>query len=127
MDEKSKEENEHKDIDDMIQSAVENDIEQRFVNALQDLLWELRSTFSTPFSSTPSKVNPLHIKLTPDARYVNVKLRNYSPSQQEFMKKMMDELIHHCIMYHNPSSPWASEPLHRPQAYSHRVAFHSGS
>lgn len=26
------------------------------------------------------------------------------------MKKMMNELIHHGIMYHNPQFPWASAP-----------------
>lgn len=46
----------------------------------------------------------LHVELTHVARPVKVKLRYYSPSQRAFMKKVMNELIYHGIMYHNPSS-----------------------
>lgn len=71
-------------------------------------MWKFSSTFSTYFSETTSKENPLLIERTSDAKPVRVKLWNYFPSQREFMKKIMDELVSYGIMYPIRSSPWAS-------------------
>lgn len=43
--------------------------------------------FRTSFSSKPARVYPLRIELTPDARPVRVKLRNYSADQRAFLAK----------------------------------------
>lgn len=64
IDDKSKEEAERKEIEAMIQRAIAKDIGPRFVKPLRDLVWEFRSTFSTRFSSTPSKVDPPHIHIS---------------------------------------------------------------
>lgn len=64
LEQNSKEETECKDIEDMIEHAIDNDIEQRFVKTPWDFSWEFRSTFSRRFSSTPSKVDRLHNGVT---------------------------------------------------------------
>lgn len=103
------------EIEAMIQRAVDNGLPDQYTKPLSNQVWTFCSTFSTRFSSTQSKVDPLSIGLTPDARPVRVKLRNYSPSQRAFMKGLIDERIGHCIVYPNPSSPWACAPLIVPK------------
>lgn len=49
----------------MIQCAIENEIGKRFIEPLRDMLLSFKSTFSTRISSTPSKVDPLHIERIP--------------------------------------------------------------
>lgn len=104
LDEQLKGETKRNDLENMIQRYIDNDIAQRFVQTLGELVWEFKSTFSMQFSRTMWTVDPLNIMLTPDARPVKVQLRIYSPSHQAFMKKMMDEHIHQGIMYHNTAS-----------------------
>lgn len=101
---------EKQDLEDMIQRAKDNGLPQSHWRAVEFLVQEFSGSFSNRFSATPSKVDPLIIRLTPDAKPVRVKLRNYSPSQRLFMKKMMDELISYDIIYPNPSAAWANAP-----------------
>lgn len=103
------------EIEASIQRAVGNGLGKAYIKPLSELVWEFYSTFRTCFSSTPFKVDPLHIELTPDAHPVCVKLCNYFPSRRAFIKKVMDELISHGIVYPNLSSPWACTPLIVPK------------
>lgn len=42
-----------------------------------------------------AKIIPFRINLTPEALPVRVKLRNYSQEQKEFLKKFLNDLVHH--------------------------------
>lgn len=61
LDDKSKDDAEIKYIEAMIQQAIDNDFEARYVKPLRDLFWEFRSTFSILFCRIQSKFDPLHI------------------------------------------------------------------
>ena len=87
------------DIQYMLQRAYDNGLPSDFHEALRLLVLEYEKTFSTGFSPTPSKVTPLRIRLTEDAKPIRERLRNYSPSQREFMSTMIED----CLLYTSPS------------------------
>lgn len=53
--------------------------------------------------------------MTPDARPVRVKLRDYSSNERHFLKKMVGGLEHSGLVYFNPTSTWASALLIVPK------------
>lgn len=63
----------------------------------------IHSAFS--FSSTPAKVKPLLIGLTPDAKPVRVKPCSYSASQAAFMSNPFAELMDNGLVYPKMTSP----------------------
>lgn len=82
---------------------------------LEDLVWQHADSFDVSFSPTPAKIDPLRIVLTPDAKPVRVKLRNYSEEQRDFMKTLVTQLIDSDCLYPNPTSAWVSAPLIVPK------------
>lgn len=99
----------------MLKHAYDNGLPDEHHGTLAKLVEDFNGMFGTSFSSTPSKVDALRIKLTADARPIRVRLRNYSPSQRTFMKKFVDELLRYNLVYANPSSAWACAPLLVPK------------
>lgn len=79
-DDPSKAESQQQYINAMIQHAKDNGLQQLYWSRFESMVREFVSTFRTSFSSTPSKVEPMHITLTPDAMPVHLRLRNYSQS-----------------------------------------------
>lgn len=104
------------DITAMLAAAKANGFPDSHWPMLEALIWEFADSFSTRFSSTPAKVEPLRIELTADARPIRVKLRNYSASQRAFISSLMQDLVRHNLVYANPSSKWACAPLIVPKA-----------
>lgn len=83
---------------------------------LAKLLSDHVDIFRTSFSSgPPARLPPLRIELTPDAKPVKVRLRNYSQDQRDFLAKFVKDLVHHGLAYPNPTSKWACAPLLVPK------------
>lgn len=81
LDSKEKTEQEKQDIADMLNRKKEEGLPKTHWEAMEALVFDFADCFSTRFSTTPSKADPLRIRLTPDPRPIRVKLRNYSPEQ----------------------------------------------
>ena len=80
--------------------------------------------FRTSFSSgPPAKVRSLRIELTSDARPVEVRLRNYSEEQREFLSDMVAKLVRNEMAFPNPTSVWACAPLLVPKRGPARFRF----
>lgn len=72
--------------------------------------------FRTSFSAgPPTKLSPIQIELTHDARPVKVKLQKYSSKQRTFLQKFVNDLIENGMVYPNPTSAWADEALLVPK------------
>lgn len=65
-------------ISDMLTESVENGLPPELYTELHDLFSGNTNVFRFPFSAPPAKVEPLKIELTPDAKQVQVRLRNCS-------------------------------------------------
>lgn len=63
------------------------------------------------------------MELTPDARSVCVRLRNYSQEQREFLAKFVEDLVRNGLAYQNPTSAWACAPVLVPKPGSARFRF----
>lgn len=66
-----------------------------------------RKLCAGPSASVP----PLKASFSPDARTIQVRLRNYSAVQREFFKSHADDLERCGIIYINPTATWASPPI----------------
>lgn len=72
--------------------------------------------FRVSFSSgPPTKLPPLKIELTPDAKPVKVRLRRYSAQQCKLLNCFVKTLVKHGMAYPNPTSKWACAPLLVPE------------
>lgn len=100
------------ELHNMIERARGNGLDDKQTQQLSDVVNEFKDIFRTSFSrGPPANVEPLKIELTPDAKPVRVRLRNYSLDQREFLQKFMKVLIDTGHVYPNPTSKWASAPL----------------
>lgn len=109
-------ENQHNEIQKatscMVQSAHLAGLSVTETQDLQDLVNANIDIFRTGLSSgPPADIKPLKIELTQDAHPVQVRLRNYSQTQREFLAAFVDKLVRNGLAYPNPTSPWACAPL----------------
>jgi len=96
----------------MRDQAFQNGLPTAQRKILADLIDSHIDIFRTSFSAgEPAKIKPLKIELTPDARPVKVRLRNYSREQREFLAEFVGKLVRNGMAYPNPTSPWACAPL----------------
>jgi transposase InsO family protein len=111
-------------IDAALRQAKENGLPPDSAAALDDLVRVHTNVFRVGFSAgPPANIRPLKITLTPDARPVKVRLRNYSCEQREFLAAFVDELVRNGMAFANPTSAWASAPLLVPKAGPSRFRF----
>lgn len=72
--------------------------------------------FRTSFSSGPlAHLPPLKIELTPDAKPVKVRLRNYSQEQRDFLDQFVKDFVRHGLTNPNSTYTWACAPLLVPK------------
>ena len=106
------------------QTIRNNGILAEDATAIDEVIEEHIDLFRTSFSSgPPAKVRPLRIELTPDARPVKVRLRNYSEEQREFLSDMVAKLVRNGMAFPNPTSAWACAPLLVPKPGPARFRF----
>ena len=103
-------------IKNMLTTAINNGIQLQHQDNLRRLTYSFIDIFRTAISATaPANLPPLKVELTPDAKPVRVRLRNYSPPQRQFLKEFVSKLIQAGMVYSNPTSPWAAAPVIVPK------------
>lgn len=96
----------------MKNTASDNGLPPEHNKMLEEVVGTNIENFRTSFSEgPPARIKPLRIELTPHARQVKVRLRNYSQEQRDFLKDFVVKPICSGIAYSNPTSPWARAPL----------------
>lgn len=110
----------HKEVEteteEMLHKAKENGLSTDHSEKMRYLVQSHKNIFRTAFSSgPPADLRPLRIDLTPEARPVKVRLRNYSKEQRNFLDDQMSKLIRAGMVYLNPTSKWACAPLLVPK------------
>lgn len=106
---------------DKEEEEVKNSIVEMILKSSSDGLPKKmnRSSFklSAPIRKSSARNFPaadvphIQVNLTPEAKTVRLRLRNYSPEQRCFLKSPVDELIRCNMDYLNPSTTWASAPI----------------
>lgn len=72
--------------------------------------------FGTGFlSGPPAGVPHLKMELTPDARQILFRVRNYTQGRCEFLQKCFEDLARQGMTYWTGSSVWTSAPLLAPK------------
>lgn len=92
------------DIKALLHQTRSNGLTDEYWDHLHDMVWESDSLSHILFSSKLDRVEPLVIAFTSDARPIRVKLRSYSAEQRSFMMYIVSELLHHKLVYPNPSA-----------------------
>ena len=93
--------------DEAGRQGLEDDAAER----LQELLGAYGDVFRLEFGHDPPvKVDPLKVRLKPDAVPVKCKQRRYPPVHREFLDKHVSELLDAGLVYENHRSRWASPP-----------------
>ena len=101
---------------DRVREAEKNGMSADGLKELEQLLTEFRDIFRTKLGNDPpADVEPMTIKLKPDAKPMRVKLRRYSPPQTAFLRKKTDELLELGLIRRNNKSQWACAPLIVPK------------
>lgn len=103
-------------VHDMIERSKSNGLPDQYHDRLEKMVYSHLDVFRTGLSSGPAaKLPPLQIALTPDAKPVKVRLRNYSQEQREFLRTFVATLLEKGMVYRNPTAPWAAAPLLVPK------------
>ncbi len=106
-----------KAIENMVTRAKNAGLPKQYHQQLEQVVQENNAVFQITLpAGPPARLPPLIIKLTPDAKPIRAKLRNYSPSQSDFLKRFVDELVAKGQAYANSTSRWASAPLLVPKS-----------
>lgn len=101
----------------LVSAATSNGLPEAEQQNLSQLLNDNQDVFRICMSSGPAaKLPPLKIELSTEAKPVRVKLRNYSPTQRQFLSDFVSQLVKKDIIYPNPTACWASAPLLVPKA-----------
>lgn len=99
-------------IESMLKKAEDNGMPRTPFESLKKTIHANIDLFRTTFSAGKcAQVPPLKIDLRAEAQPIRVRLRKYSQPQQEFLTKLMKQLMDADIIYPNPTASWASAPL----------------
>ena len=102
-----------------VDQAVKDGLPKDMESTLGSLVMEFRDIFRSQLGSDPpAKIPPMKIRLKPGTRPFRAKVRKYSPSQAEFLRKKVGELLELGLVYRNPDSRWASAPHLVPKSGS---------
>ncbi|DAZ94257.1 TPA: hypothetical protein N0F65_004969 [Lagenidium giganteum] len=86
------------------------------VGALHDLAMGFRDIWRLKLErDPPADINPMYVKLQPDAVPYRGKVRKYSPDQRAFIREFIAELEEKGLVYCNPNSHWGLPRAPRPQ------------
>ena len=111
-------------IEDMLNDLKKVGLKDEHLNEFRRLVYDYSDIFCVGLSpGSPTKFQPLKINLTPDAKPVRVKLRNYSQDQRDFLRDFVNRLVANGMAYPNPSAIWASAPLLVPKPGPARFRF----
>lgn len=101
--ESNSEEKEKTDITSMLKRGKQNGFPTWQWPQSEFIIWKFANTFSTRFSSTPTRVEPLKIELTAEAGPLRVRHRYYSIDKRVFLQSLMKDLEEPKLMYANYS------------------------
>ena len=94
-----------------VQEAAENGLaekgRERLVKALEEYIDVFRVSFA---KDPPINVEPMEIKLRPDAQPVMARSRRYPPLHRKYLQEHMEELEKYGLVYKNPDARWGSAP-----------------
>jgi len=94
-----------------VQEAAENGLSEKGQKRLREMLEEYREVFRVSFAKDPPiDVEPMEIKLRPDAKPVMARSRRYPPLHRKFLQEHMEELERNGLVYKNPEARWGSAP-----------------
>ena len=94
-------------VETMNNTASDNGLPPEHNKVLEEHVGTHIDMFRTSFSAgPPARIKPLRIALTPDARPVKVRLRNYSQEQRGFFKNFVAKLVRNGVANPNLTSPW---------------------
>jgi DNA-binding transcriptional ArsR family regulator len=78
---------------------------------LREILSARVDTFRLEFGlDPPVRVEPMQVRLKPDARPAKTQSRRYSPDDRAFLDRHTAALLEHGLVYVNHRSRWASAP-----------------
>lgn len=102
-------------ISEMIKRGTKN-LPQNLRPILQALVSEFKDIFRTHLGADPPvDVPPMVIELEDEERPVKVRQRTYSPTQLDFLKKKVEELVDIGCVYRNNAFKWTCAPLIVPK------------
>lgn len=103
-------------IMDMVARATTNGLLEQFHKRLEKLVYRYIDIFRIGLSSgPPARLPAMKISVTPEAKPVKERLRNYSQEQRKFLADFVSSLVSKGMDYRNPTCPWASAPLLVPR------------
>ena len=103
-------------LNDMVQRARDNGLDDEKAEVLKSLIWEFRDIFKTRYGNYPAiAAPPMRIELVENFVPTQARLRRYPPDQVKFMEQWIAKLMRYNIVYRNDSTSWVSCPLLVPK------------
>ena len=98
-------------LDERFDAALQHGMSRAAADRLRALLDEYTDVFRLEFGQDPPvSVEPLRVRLKPDAVPVKCKQRRYPPVHREFLEQHVQELQDAGLVFENHRSRWASPP-----------------
>ncbi len=98
-------------VEQAVDEAIKSGMPSQYKQRLNSLLTKYSDVFRTSFGQDPPvKVDPLKIRLKPNAEPVKCTARRYPPAHREFLDQHVSELLEHGLVYMNHRSRWCSAP-----------------
>ena len=101
-----------KALSDGVMAAIDEQCSQMYQEGLAETVIRFEDVFRTKLGRDPPvDMPPLKVTLKKDAKPVKCKARRYPVAHRDFLKKHVEKLVEHGLVYRNPNSKWCSPPL----------------